>query len=144
MDNMIKNMRLPALFGGSELDRLFESLSDTQYTEYSVYPTDIVEISENETVTGYEIIMALAGISRENIDVNLEDDTLNISVTKQNKENETGKRYIKNGIARRSAKVQYALHGVDKNKITSVYENGVLTVKIPLAEESKPRKITIG
>ncbi|CAB4915365.1 unannotated protein [freshwater metagenome] len=33
--------------------------------------------------------------------------------------------------------------GVDAEKISASYDNGVLTVTIPLAERAKPRKIEI-
>ena len=33
--------------------------------------------------------------------------------------------------------------GIDTSKISATYENGVLTVTIPLAERAKPRKIDI-
>lgn len=33
--------------------------------------------------------------------------------------------------------------GVDRDKITAAYENGVLSVVVPMAERAKPRKIEI-
>ena len=33
--------------------------------------------------------------------------------------------------------------GIDSSSISATYENGVLTVTIPLAERAKPRKIDI-
>ena len=33
--------------------------------------------------------------------------------------------------------------GIDTSKITATYENGVLTVTIPLAERAKPRRIEV-
>jgi HSP20 family protein len=34
--------------------------------------------------------------------------------------------------------------GIDSDAISATYENGVLTVTIPVAEKAKPRKIEIG
>ncbi len=34
--------------------------------------------------------------------------------------------------------------GVDADRIAATYENGVLTVTIPMAEKAKPRRIQIG
>jgi HSP20 family protein len=34
--------------------------------------------------------------------------------------------------------------GVDAERITANYENGVLSVIVPMAERAKPRKISIG
>ena len=33
--------------------------------------------------------------------------------------------------------------GLDRDHITATYENGVLTLTIPVAEEAKPRKVEI-
>lgn len=145
---MEKMIKYPALFGGDMLDQFFDYIDRNQWNDNSyVYPMDIIENKKDNTVIGYEIVMALAGVPKENIDISLDGDTLNISVGKVEKQTEkegVSRIFVKNGISRRQAKASFALHGIDKGKITSSFENGMLTVKVPLAEESMPRKITIG
>jgi HSP20 family protein len=33
--------------------------------------------------------------------------------------------------------------GIDADKITATYENGVLTVTLPVAERAKPRRVSV-
>jgi len=147
MENMIKREnKFPAFCSGDIVDQFVDDLFGRQLFEKpQPYPVDIVEVKdENGDIASYEVIVALAGIPKENIGISVDNDILDISVDKVEKTETDTRTYVSNGISRRSASFRYSLHGVDIGKIVSNFADGVLTVKIPLAEESKPRKITIG
>jgi HSP20 family protein len=157
MTNIVKRGfdRLPGIFARDALDDMFETLMfSPAKASFDVeklfgapmgYPTNIIRtIDKNGNETGYEIDVALAGIPKENIDIFIEDDCLSISVNKVENKEEKGRDFLHRGISQRSMKLRYGLHGIDRDKIESSLVDGMLKVKLPIAEEAKPKKIKIG
>jgi len=136
---------LPALFGGDAFDRMASELFENSLvSERYSYPTDIVQVfDENGQVTGYEILVALAGIDKSFVDVSTDNDVLIISVKKDEKE-EKNRAYIQKGISHRAMESRFGFHGIDKTKIKATFVDGMLKVELPLAEEVKPASIKIG
>jgi HSP20 family protein len=86
----------------------------------------------------------LPGMSREDIDVELEDGVLTIQGEKKEEQKEAnvnGLLYERRwGTFTRRFTLPRA---VDGNAITANYSNGILTIQVPKAEEAKGRKIEI-
>jgi HSP20 family protein len=86
----------------------------------------------------------LPGMSREDIDVELEDGVLTIQGEKKEEQkdsNVNGLLYERRwGTFTRRFTLPRA---VDGNAITANYSNGILTIQVPKAEEAKGRKIEI-
>ena len=86
----------------------------------------------------------LAGLKKEDIQISLEDGSLTLSgERKQEQKQENGQVY-------RSERWEGRFHRsislpcrVDAEKITATYNEGVLTVTLPKAEEAKPKQIPI-
>lgn len=102
-------------------------------------PYDIEKIDENT----YTLRVAVAGFKPEQIDIEVESETLKISA-KAEEANDKEKVYLHKGIAQRSfdRKFQLAPHMV----VTEAKnENGLLSVTIvrEIPETMKPRKIAI-
>lgn len=106
--------------------------------EYVIVPPADIYESENEFV----IKADMPGVSRENLEITLEKDNLEIS----GKVREFGKQD--------SLKyAEYRLHdysrsfvvgdGINRENISASLENGVLTLTLPKSERVKPRKIEI-
>ena len=142
--------RLPSVYGWDAFDRMLGELfsGDTRgslFEQPQGYPTDIIEIKdENGQVTAYEVDVTLAGIPKENVDIAIEKDVLNISINKVEKEEDKTRTYVRKGISQRSMQLRYGLHDIDKEKIKADLSDGMLKVTLPIAEEVKPRKVTIG
>ncbi|HEX4696919.1 MAG TPA: Hsp20/alpha crystallin family protein [Candidatus Udaeobacter sp.] len=88
-------------------------------------------------------VVELPGMRKEDIDISLHDNTLTISGERKreskNGENaERTERYI--GTFRRSIALPTR---VDANKVSATYENGILKVTLPKAEEAKPKQIQV-
>ena len=105
-------------------------------------PYDIIKHSN----TSYEITLALAGFSKEDIAVIQEKNTVTISNNK--KINDVGttvdKKYIHNGIAKRPFTKKFSL--LQNAVISDVsFEDGLLTlhINIVVPEEEKPKQIEI-
>ncbi len=94
---------------------------------------------------GFTVTADLPGVKKENINVDLQGDTLTLNAdfgTEEKKEN--------NGfthIERRSGKMSrsFNVKGIDKEAITAKYENGVLVLNLPKMKKEMPetRKIMI-
>ncbi len=117
-----------------EIDRLFQStLGDFPGVPASGrFPVDLYEDKDNTYVRA-----ELPGIDRADLNVELVDDSLNISATRKTRVGEGEQTVALN----RSVSVPDA--AVQTEKISAAYENGVLTVTLPKREEAKPRKVTV-
>lgn len=113
----------------SQMDRLFESaMGDFVAPALAPrFPVDLYEDKDNTYVRA-----ELPGINREAINVEMVDGYLNISATRQDKEETFS--------LNRSVAIPET---VQADKVTAAYENGVLTVTLPKQEQAKPRKISI-
>ena len=113
----------------SEVDRLFESaLADfTPPALTPRFPVDLYEDKDNTYVRA-----ELPGVSRDAISIEMVDGYLNINATRKQGEESFS--------LSRSVAIPEA---VQADKVTAVYENGVLTVTLPKQEQAKPRKIAI-
>jgi len=89
------------------------------------------------------IEFALAGYSKENIKVTVENSTLKITANKEKTRNTSGK-YLHQGIALRSFYKQFAL---SENAVvdSAEYKDGILkiTVSVIVPDEKKPRQIPV-
>ncbi len=107
-------------------------------------PTPTVDIYE----AGDDIIVKsdLPGIAKEDIEVNLTDDTITISGEKKKEEKIEKKDYFRLERAYGSFKRSFALPAeVQTTKAVATFKDGVLEVKIPKSEtaKKKERKIKI-
>jgi HSP20 family protein len=102
-----------------------------------------VDILENENDLTF--VADLPGVSLENIDVRVENQTLTITgerAFEAPKENTKGFHRIERNYGKfvRSFAVPNAF---DTDKIAAGYRNGVLTVSLPKKEAAKPRQIKV-
>ncbi len=97
-----------------------------------------------ETQTDYEVSVELPGMKPEDFHVELEGNELRISGEKKEDVEEKGKTYHRVERTRGEFLRVIPLNtAVKADQITAEYKNGVLNVKVPKAEEAKPRKIEI-
>lgn len=86
----------------------------------------------------------LPGVSQENIEVNVDRGVLSVSAQRNEEKTDSDRPFIRervNGTLRRRV---YLGDAYDADKVEAAYENGVLTVRVPLAEQAKARKVEIG
>ena len=103
-------------------------------------PVDIFQTGEHELVLKAE----LPDMSRDDIDINIENFVLTIRGEKKASDEVKDEQY--HHVERRygSFSRSFSLpQTVDPNKVSAEYKQGVLTVKIPLREEAKPRSIKV-
>lgn len=89
-------------------------------------------------------VVELPGMRKEDIDISLHDGTLTISGERKRESNDNGEtaqrseRYV--GTFRRSISLPTR---VDPSKVAATYEDGILKVALPKAEEAKPKQIQV-
>ncbi len=113
----------------SEVSRLVESaLADFPAPAFAPrFPVDLYEDKDNTYVRA-----ELPGVNRDAINLEMVDGYLNISATRQAKDESFS--------FNRSIAIPET---VQADKVVAAYENGVLTVTLPKQEQAKPRKINI-
>ena len=106
------------------------------------HPVDIFE-----TDKGLHFEVACTGLSKEDVELNLEGDILKISYSKDAEAADVeakGRSYIHRGVAKRSFNLGYKIASkFDLSKAEAMMENGLLGIRIPFAEEAKPKSIKI-
>jgi HSP20 family protein len=105
-----------------------------------VPPVDIYQSGDHELVLKAE----LPEMSREDIDISVENFVLTIKGEKKFVDDVKDEQFHhaerRYGTFSRSFSLPQT---VDGSKVTAEYKNGVLTVRIPLREEAKPRQIKV-
>jgi len=105
-----------------------------------VPPVDIFQTGEQEVILKAE----LPDMMRENIDITVENGTLTIKGEKkfslEVKEDQVHRIERRYGVFSRSFSLPQT---VDTAKVGADYKNGVLTVRLPLREDAKPRQIKV-
>jgi HSP20 family protein len=96
-----------------------------------------------ETGDHFVAVVELPGMRKDDIDISLHDGTLTISGERKrdNNNGETAQRterYV--GTFRRSIALPTR---VDANKVSATYQDGILKVALPKAEEAKPKQIQV-
>lgn len=103
-------------------------------------PVDIYEGSEHEMIIKAE----LPDIRREDIDIRVEDNTLTISGEKKIEEDVKQEQFHRVERAYGTFTRSFTLPAtIDTEKVNAEYKNGVLTVKLPMREEAKPKQIQV-
>ena len=130
-------MLVPSIFGESLLDDFFDypekSFSFRTSNANGLMKTDIKE-KEN----AFEVSIALPGVKKDDIEIELKDEYLTVSATSNMKKDEEDKKsnYIRReryyGSCSRSF---YVGDAVTENDIKASYEDGILTLDIPKVEK---------
>ncbi|WP_376690931.1 Hsp20 family protein [Wenzhouxiangella sp. EGI_FJ10409] len=125
-------------------DRMADMLSNAQRVDSNGYPPYNIESLGEDN---YRITMAVAGFSRDELDIVSEQNTLTVSGSKSDSaEDKDGEReFLYRGIANRSFERRFQL--ADHVKVVGAdLENGLLHIELQreLPERMKPRKIEIG
>ena len=125
-----------------ELDRLTQQLLNTTgtWSRPSTMPMDAYREGEE-----YVIALDLPGVSKDAIDIDVERNMLTVKAERRpvpradDVQMELSERPL--GVFSRQLVLADTL---DTEHIEADYDAGVLTLRIPIAERAKPRKVSIG
>ncbi len=125
----------------SDLDALTRGLltSQTGSTRTPRFmPMDLCKIDDH-----YVLTADLPGVDPGSVDVNVDNGTLTISAHRTARTDESAQWLASERFFGKYQRQLSLGEGIDASAISATYENGVLTVSIPLAERAKPRKIEV-
>lgn len=123
-----------------EMESLFGTLGGLPATQDLWSPSVDVEETPDHLVFRAE----LPGMSREDIEIEMEDGVLTIQGEKKEEEREENAQGLLYERRWGTFTRRFTLpRAVDPNGITANYANGILTIRVPKAEEAKGRKIQI-
>jgi HSP20 family protein len=110
------------------IDNLFNEVSDAGVASTKFFPAaDVAETEKN-----YEIHLALPGMKKEEIKIELHEGKLTVSGERKFEKDETGKKYYRLetqfGVFNRSF---YLPDNIDGSSIEAAYSEGILTLIVP-------------
>ena len=86
----------------------------------------------------------LPGVAADGIEIDLDRNVLTVSAERASTRTNDDQAYI---LERTKGRFQRQVHlgdGLDSASITADYDDGVLTLRIPVSERAQPRKIAVG
>lgn len=120
-----------------QLDSLFDQFGTRRATQFSM-PMDAYRREGDVWVH-----IDLPGVPADSIEINVERSVLTVSASRSWSRNEGDKPYLTERPTGSFARQVHLGEGLDAEAIEADYHDGVLTLRIPVAEKAKPKKITI-
>jgi HSP20 family protein len=125
----------------ARMNQYFNSLIESHLTSSKLnnigYPRMDISDSTKEIVIKFD----LAGVNKENIKLSISNDKiLTLKGEKKSSKEDKSKDYVKKEIFYGSFEKAIQLpENIDESKLTTKFENGILTVSIPKTEIKKPK-----
>lgn len=129
-----------------EIDRLFDGFFPTRPTDQgngeSAVWSPRADVSETEEA--YVLHIDAPGLKKDDFNINWQDGSLTVSGERKWEDKEQRENYVRVERSFGHFFRSFALpNTVKADEISGTYEDGVLTLYVPKAEESKPRRIEI-
>jgi HSP20 family protein len=128
-----------------EIDRVFDQFFPVRPTNGDEAVTWAPRTDLVETDDAFVVSLDVPGMSREAFDINYQDNTLTITGERKSEERNETDNVVRVERAFGRFYRSFALpRAVRADEIQATYNEGVLTVRVPKAEESRPRRIKVG
>jgi HSP20 family protein len=130
-----------------EFDRLFDQLRTTGLfgpapRVFEAMWSPSTDFSENEKE--YIVRLEAPGIPKEDLEVNVEGQTLTLAGRRDfEKEEKTEEYFWREREAGRFVRTIQLPAAVDRAKVTAEYQNGIMTIRLPKAEPAAKTRIAI-
>jgi HSP20 family protein len=145
--NIVRYQRYPGLVSnldrfailGEEIDRAFQTSFGSFFRPLSVSPrTPALDVHQDKDQ--FTVVAELPGLKKEDIQITFENSVLTISGNKKAEPSHEGGEPSSVISFQRSVTLPVA---VASDKAKATYENGLLHVVLPKAEEAKPKQISL-
>ena len=142
---MYRRYRIPSVWREvdrlqREMNRMFESYYPNRLRTAPGYPAMNIWASQD----GLTLTAEVPGVSPKEIEINVVGDTLTLSGERKPDELNEGARYHRQergyGSFTRSIQLPFA---IEVGKVEATFQNGVLHIDLPRAEQDKPKKIAV-
>jgi HSP20 family protein len=127
-----------------EMERMFRDVFGTALERPTTAGAFSPLLDVEESEDGFVLHIELPGIAAEDVEITLEENVLTVSGERKfySERDADGFRRIERSFGRFHRAVRLP-DRVDADHVEANYENGLLTVTVPKAEEAKPRRIEI-
>ena len=126
------------------LNDVYSLLNDSFLNERSAVVVPAVNIAETENA--FEIALAVPGLKKEDIKINLDKNVLSVSAEKKTETTDENKKFSKREYNFNAFSRSFTLpQSADSSKIEAEYVDGILTLTVAKKEEAKfqSREITL-
>jgi HSP20 family protein len=121
-----------------DFDRMFEQLVGT-----TGRPAVMHVDAERDGDTFY-VYFDLPGVDPDSIELTVERNVLQVKAERQRRQKDGVETVISERPMGVFSRQLFLGDTLDTDHLEAVYDNGVLTLRIPVSEKAKPRKISIG
>jgi HSP20 family protein len=122
-----------------DLDSMFENFfNDSLFPAFYNNSNHMkVDVKENETE--YIVEAELPGVNKEDVNIELNDNNLTISVSKNEQVNEERENYIRKERHQSSMTRSFYVENVNNEKVDAKFNNGLLSIVLPKKEPGNPK-----
>lgn len=133
-----------SVFGLRPAASLFDAFDDMMDLASAPMSTKAFPMDVEDKGDSYEVKAYLTGVSKDDIDVELNEGRLSIAVKVEEKEEDKGKNYLQKEFTSYSATRGVYLKDAACEGLSARYADGVLTVSVPkIVEKKNVTKISI-
>lgn len=121
-----------------DLNNFFDDFFSDSFMPAVFTPTYAIKADVRETDKEYIVEADMPGVKKEDIKLDLRDGVLTIGVEHNEQKDEKRDNYIRKERRYGSYCRSFRVDGIDQEKVSAKYSDGVLTVNLPKQEEAKP------
>ncbi len=117
------------------------SLMDDIFNDFSKPSTALPAVNIKENETSFIVEVAIPGLTKEDISVNVENNVLTIASEKQSESDESNENYTRKEYSYRAFKRSFNLpkERINSEAISANYRNGELIISLPKVEKVAPK-----
>nr|WP_296067050.1 Hsp20/alpha crystallin family protein [uncultured Actinoplanes sp.] len=121
-----------------DVDRLFDQITGT------ISRPAVMHVDAERDGDTFYVYFDLPGVDPDSIDVTVERNVLQVTAQRQRQTKDGVETVISERPMGMFSRQLFLADALDTDNLQATYDNGVLTLAIPLSEKAKPRKISIG
>jgi HSP20 family protein len=125
------------------MDRLFDETWRTWQPIYGETGANALALDVHENDNAYIVTTALPGVQAENVNVKLHNDMLTIEGEIPQHEVENANALMQERVYGRFSRTLRLPQPVNRDAVEANFDNGILTLTLPKAEEAQPRQIEV-
>ena len=117
------------------------SLMDDIFNDFSKSSTSLPAVNIKENESAFVVEVAVPGLTKEDIQINVENNVLTIASEKQSENDESNDRYTRKEYSYQAFKRSFNLpkDRINSEAIAANYRNGELIISLPKIEKVAPK-----
>ncbi|MBM6999930.1 Hsp20/alpha crystallin family protein [bacterium] len=121
----------------------FNALNDAFGMPTAEIAPATMQMDVEDEPTAYHVSVTVPGVKRDQIDVELNNGNLMVTVDKKDSDEDKKKNYVRRETSEFHATRSVYLKGADPKGVTASMNDGVLTINVPKQQEAAGAKIEI-